>query len=72
MSKASAGASLWIWSLQQEKLWGLTTGMKFERLPSKVLYETWDICSVDIDGVHTIQLWPPGQRRPADPLGLQR
>ena len=58
MSKASARASLWIWSLQQETL-GLDHRDEFERLPSKVLFETWDICSVDIDGVHTIQLWPP-------------
>ena len=35
MSKASARASLWIWSLQQEKLWGLTTGMNLSDFPAK-------------------------------------
>ena len=42
------------------KTLGLHHRDEFERLPSKVLYETWDICSVDIDGVRTIQLWLPG------------
>ena len=52
------------------KTLGLDHRDEFEQLPSKVLYETWDICSVDIDGVYTIQLRPPGQHRPADSHGL--
>ena len=56
--------------LCNKKTLGLDHRDEFEGLPSKVLYETWDICNVDIDGVHTIQLWPPGQHRPVDPLGL--
>ena len=42
----------------------------FERLPGKILKEAWDVGGVDNDGVRTIQLWLPGQRRPTDPLGL--
>ena len=72
MSKANARAGLWIWSLQREKTLGLDRREKFERLPRKILYEAWDVSGVDMDGVHPIQQWPPGQRRPADPLGLQR
>ena len=62
------------WPLDLVSAAGKTLGLdhrdEFERLPSKILYEAWDVGGVDIDGVHTIQLWPPGQRRPTDPLGL--
>ena len=72
VSKANARASLWIWSLQLEKTLGLDHRNEFERLPDKILHEAWDVGGVDIDGMHAIQLWPPGQRRPTDPLGLWR
>ena len=55
--------------MQLEKTFGLDQKDKFEPLPSKILYESWDVSGVDVDGVDPIQLWP-GQRRPADPLGL--
>ena len=35
MSNANARASLWIWSLQQEKLGGFTTGMNLSDFPAK-------------------------------------
>ena len=71
MSKADARASLWIWSLQQEKLWALTTGMTLSDFPAKFCTKP-GISAVLTLTVHTIQLWPPGQHRPVDPLGLQR
>ena len=52
------------------KTLGLDHRDQIERLSSKILHETWHVSGVDIDGVHPFQLWPPGQRRPADPLGL--
>ena len=54
------------------KTLGLDHKDEFEGLPGKILQQAWDVGGVDTDGVHTIQLWPPGQRRPTDPLGLQR
>ena len=57
-------------SKKKEELWGLTTGINVSDFPAKFCTNPGIFCSVDIDGVYTIQLWPPGQPRPADPLGL--
>ena len=65
--KPMHGASLWIWSLQQEKLWGLTTGMNLSDFPTTLCAKAGMLVALTLTVCTRFSCGPPSQRRPTGP-----